>query len=364
MTLQLSKLNKEGIPDLVQLFKKNPILDGHNPFKQSSVEEFYWQFFSEDYEQSVYIFAADPDKDELAGTLGALFIPMIGPDAKIYQTIKPEDALVNLKSIIKHKNRDILKEMFEKICEETKSKDIKFLWGFTKEINVFHRLGFSHCFSSKQGLFTLNIPNAYQHLASLNQSNKLKQKLQILALSVVSYSKALILGSKIRDINVKEIKLNEINYEILWSFHPNNLYSIYLDKSFLEWRIENNPSELKFSILQVTNQNNEILSYLIYSKKNKFVFFIDQFLFDPSLNNQTKKKIVNSAMGYLKKQNACIVRVMGFEHNQTNREEIKILESVGFTFINKGIPFIFKTNDESIKPDNIYLSRLNTQGTF
>ncbi|MGE5448408.1 MAG: hypothetical protein ACM3PR_08585, partial [Bacteroidales bacterium] len=61
---------------------------------------------------------------------------------------------------------------------------------------------------------------------------------------------------------------------------------------------------------------------------------------------------------------AAIVRAMGFKHNTINKEETEIFNSVGFTFVKKGIPFVFKANDPTIKPEHVYLSRLNTQGTF
>lgn len=364
MTLQLFKLKKDGVNDLEQLFKKNSILSANDPFKNGSIEEFHWQFFSESYEVAEYIYASDPENNELAGTLSALFIKMIGPDTKIHLTIKPEDTLINIKSLIKYKNRDLLKEMFDKICNDTQSRNIKFFWGFTKETNAFKRLGFEYVFSSQQGLYIYDIKKSYNHLISLNHSNKLKQKLQIVALSCFSYFNSYIRILNYKNIYIEEIALKDVDYEKLLSFHPLSLYSIYLDKSFLEWRIEKNPSDLKFSILQFTNKNNKIIAYLIYSKKNDNVFFIEQFLFNQSLNKQEKKKIVNSSLVFFKKNKSSILRVMGFQHNKTNKEEVEILKSVGFVFIKKGIPFIFKTNDKSIKPENIYLSRLNTEGIF
>jgi hypothetical protein len=45
-------------------------------------------------------------------------------------------------------------------------------------------------------------------------------------------------------------------------------------------------------------------------------------------------------------------------------EELDLLCDTGFTFINRGIPFILKSYDKDIKPENVYLSRLNTEGTF
>ena len=157
---------------------------------------------------------------------------------------------------------------------------------------------------------------------------------------------------------------HDVDEKTLLSFLPKKLYSIYLNKFFINWRIIKNPSELDYGMLQFTNQKDEIISYLIYSVKNGNVFFIEQFLFDEELNITIKKRIVYMALRYLKKKNAIIIRAMGFNHNSKNKEEINILSQIGFVFAKKGIPFILKSNDKNIKPGDIYLSRLNTQGTF
>jgi hypothetical protein len=65
----------------------------------------------------------------------------------------------------------------------------------------------------------------------------------------------------------------------------------------------------------------------------------------------------------LKNKEAKIVRTMGFEHNEINREECLILKKSGFIYAKKGIPFILKSKSK-INSNEIYLSRLNTQGTF
>lgn len=364
MSIQLNRIYKEGIADLRELFKKTPVLSEHNPFEHGSVEEFEWQFFSDSYEPSVYIVASDTDKNELAGTLAAIIIPMVDPHGKICKTIKPEDTLVNIRSLIRNKNRDILQEMYDLIIQETKNMDIKFLWGFTKEVGVYNRLGFANCFSSQQGVYIINLFSAYEHLVGLNKSNKAKQKIQILALTLLSYGIARFKARKVKNIHCREVQLEEIDHKSMLSFLPKGLYSLHLDEYFLEWRIKMNPSELKYSVLQFSDVNNKIISYLVFSKKNNTIYFIEQVLFDQSLTMVEKKKVVHAAMMFLKQQGAAIVRAMGFKHNRINKEEIEIFNSVGFTFVKKGIPFVFKTNDETIKPEHVYLSRLNTQGTF
>ena len=364
MSLEINKIKKDEVLKLKYLFENTPGLAEYDPFIKGSAEEFEWQFFSENYKSSTYIVATDSENDELLGTLSALIIPMRSPDGNVCQTIKPEDTLVNIKGLVRYKNRDILQEMFDKIVSENKSMDIMFFWGFTYAVNSFNRLGFTHDFSSQQGVYVINPNLAYTHLASLNPSNGFRQKIQILGLSMFSYFKTLFKNKRASSINIKEISLKEVNEELLISFLPENLYCLYLDKCFLSYRIGKNPSESEYSILQFGTRQQPVISYLIYSRKKNSIYFIEQFLFDNKLNRKEKKEIIYAALRYFKGKKAVIVRAMGFNHNNVNKEERSLLSNVGFVFINRGIPFVFKSNHKSIKPESVYLSHLNTEGAF
>ncbi len=364
MPIELFRLTKPRIAELKDLFSKTPILAEFNPFIQGIGEEFEWQFFSEIYEPSIYIVAVDTEKNELAGTLAYLFIRMISPNGTVCLTVKPEDTLINVKSLIRNKNADLLKGISEELDRETENKDLEFYWGFTKETSAFERLGYTSPFSSMQGLYVLNPMQAYEHLSSLNKANKVKQRLQIFSLSLLSYLRTLSKFKIKGKIQCKEIRTSEIDYKLLLTMVPEKSYSILPDKEFIEWRIDHNPSELGFSVLQFTNAQNEKVAYLILSKKGKSIFFIEQFFFGQKMNNAEKINIVKVTAQYLRQQKASIIRCMGFTHNSVNKKEVAILKEAGFTFLNRGIPFIFKTKNENIKPESIYLSRLNTQGTF
>jgi hypothetical protein len=380
MSLQIEKLRRENIDNLKQLFNNTPILSDYNPFKGSSVDEFEWEFFSDDYYESSYYIAFDDEEKELIGTLAELIIPMQTPDSKIcytikledalinidgkiFYTIKPGDALINIRGLKKHNFRDVLSDLFDKLVENTKY-NIIFYWGFTTAVNTFERLGFKNCFTSQQGVYTLKPLMAYKHLVKLNAANKIMQNIQILGLSLVSNIKTFTYYTSKKNIQCEEVNFNRVDEEILLSFLPEKLYSLYLNKYFINWRIIKNPSELNYGMLQFSNKEGKVMSYLIYSIKNDEVFFIEQFLFDKNLNLKVKQRIVYRALRYLKEKNATIIRAMGFNHNLKNKEEIKILSRVGFIFAKKGIPFILKSNDGNIKPEDIYLSRLNTEGTF
>jgi len=364
MSIEIKVLEKDDIAELKQLFDRTPIMAHYNPFTSNSLDEFRWQFFSDDYQSSLYMFASDSVKDELAGTLSALFIPMKSPDGQVYQTIKLEDALINVDAMVRYKRRDLLKELLNLIETKSDSQNIKFHWGYTYTVNAFKRLGFTNSFSSKQGTYIVKPLEAYRHLISLNTSNGTKQKLQIAGLTMMSYLKQLLIFKKHGGLTCKEIELNDVDEEILLGFLPDHLYCIHLDKHFLNWRIVENPSMLTYSILQFEDQSGQIKGYFIYSQKEGKVFFVEQFLFDRNLSMETKTQFIQLALQHLKSLGAVIVRAMGFDHNKANKDEILLLNKIGFVFINRGIPFIFKSLDKNIKPEDIYLSRLNTEGTF
>lgn len=361
MSLQIKRITKDLIIELKELFDKTSFLSNYSPFNKGKDCEFEWQFFSNQEAESLYYIAYD--NKQLVGTLAALFIPMITPDRSVCLTIKPEDALINIKSLIDYKNRDILKELFNTIEFEITNKEIAFFWGFTEAVTAFNRLGFDICFKSQQGIYINNPIKSFKHLISLNPSNTYKQKILKLGLTIISYIKSKNINYSNR-INYKEINFDDINEEKIISFLPSNMYSLYLNKEFINWRIIKNPSKLKYGVIQVDSDSGEIISYIIYSIKNNDVFFIEQMLFSEKLTFKYKIKIIKQVLNQFKKQNAIIVRFMGFIHNQINKDEIKLLKLSGFIFANKGIPFILKTINKKINYQEIYLSKLNTEGTF
>lgn len=363
MGIIIKQLKKEGIDDYKKKYENNKQLAGHNPFLNSTAEVFEWQFFSSSYNSSVYFIAIDDISNELIGTLAGLLIPMQMPNGEVGITIKPEDTLISINGIKKYRDRDILKELLDSIEKKIGPNNIKFYWGFTDAITAFERLGFTKKCSSRQGVMVFSPFAAYQHLKNLNPSNKLKQKTLIFGLSFFSYFRSIFSRRKTKTIRWEEVSLKEVNEGLLLSFLPPKMYSLYLNKEFLNWRIIENPSELKYHILQFKNIQKEIISYLIYSEKQKGVYFIEQFLFDGSLSIKQKQEITMSAVHHFKCKKAKIIRSIGFDHNKINKEECTILHNTGFIYTTKGIPFILKSTTE-IKAEEIYLSRLNTQGTF
>ena len=363
MGIVIKKLKKNEIAAFKEKIDNNKYISEYSPFSDGTIDEFEWQFFNSTGDNALYFVAEDEIDNEIIGTMAALIIPMKMPDESIELTIKPEDVLVSIKGVMKYKGIDILKELLDTIERETESKKIKFYWGFTEAVVAFERIGFSNEFSSQQGILVFKPFKAYDHLKTLNSLNKYKQKILIFGLSVFSYIKVIIVRKTIKSLRCEKILFEDLNESILLSFLPKKVCSIYLNMEFLRWRIIENPSKIKYHLLQIINSVNEIISYLIYSEKQEGVFFIEQFLFKESLFLKQKKEAAMVAVNFLGRQKAIIIRTMGFTHNNINKEECEILNSIGFIYVKKGIPFILKSKFE-IKSEDIYLSRLNTQGTF
>lgn len=364
MGLRIDVLDDDSIQKAVDFFNNAKSIDHSSSFQNRNREEFEWAFYSGDYKKAIYAVALDDDSNEIIGTVAAMFIPMRTPEGKVLYTIKPEDVLVSIEGMLKHKGKDILRILFEFIYDRLADSDILFYWGFADVTSTYKRLGYSSIFTSKQGVLTIRPFPAYHHLAGLNPSNRLPQKIQILGLTVLSLAKAILITGRKKNFTCKKVPLGEVKEERMLSFLPSKVYCVHLDYNFLKWRIADNPSLLKYSILEIRDRNGNIRSYLIYSQKHENVFFIEQFLFDQDLAERERKSIVLKAIQFMRKEGAAIIRVMGFKHNEVNRQEKELLIKAGFIFVSRGIPFVFKSIEKGILPEQVYLSRINTQGVF
>jgi hypothetical protein len=92
---------------------------------------------------------------------------------------------------------------------------------------------------------------------------------------------------------------------------------------------------------------------------------VEQFLFHVQFPDHKKIGIIKLALNYCRKQKAVMVRALGLSHNLLNIKEMELFSRSGFYFFNNPEEsyLIFKDlSDSNIKPEDIYLSRLNTQG--
>jgi hypothetical protein len=364
MHVKIIFLEKESVNKVVHFFNNT-----HSDQLQKnnrSVPEFEWLFIKSYYKPSLYSVASDIDSGEIIGTYAGIFIPMITRNGERILTIKGEDTLLSLDKMIGLGKRDILKELFLAISEKAKEENVKFMWGFTPAKGPFRRCGFKIITQIKGSFYVIRPVKFYENRVEKFPGLKVWGKMRIFIFAWLNW---IIIGfktNKSHEFTGKRINFDEIDEERLLSFLPENVYTTWLSKEFLKWRIEENPSSLNWGFLEFRDSKEKIVAYFIYSSDNQNIFYVEQFLFEKHLPDAKKIKIMKAAFNYCRKKGAIMVRAMGLNHNEVNRNEMRLLSMSGFYFFNNPEEsyFVFQNlSNTEIKPEDIYLSRLNTQGT-
>jgi|GEM_PF-2388780 hypothetical protein len=364
MSLKIKFLERESIDKVIDFF--NQEMNDKPQSNNRKRDEFEWLFFNGVYKPALYSVAFNTEDDEIVGTYAGIFIPMLSPSEEPVLTCKGEDSLLSLDRMIKIGKRDILKELLTALEEKSKEDNVLFIWGFTAAGNSFKRCGFNINNQIKGAFYVIKPIQFYKYRLLQFPRQSVIKKIRLFGFSWYNYSRQLISSLTFSQISLRKIRFDEIEEEILLSFLPKNVFTIYLNKEYLKWRIYGNPSSMTYGFLEFKDKNGDIESYFIFSSNIENIYFVEQFLFRKDLNDKRKLKIMSSAFNFLKKQNATAIRAMGFADNSLNIKEIYLLKKTGFYFFEnrKASYFIFKNlTDLSINARDIYLSRLNTLGT-
>jgi hypothetical protein len=356
-------LEKESVLEVIHFY--NSAQSDKFQTNNRSLEEFNWLFLKGCGMPSLYTVASDSDSGEIIGTNAGIFIPMLTKNGEHILTIKGEDTLLSLDKMIGLGKRDILKELLQLIIEKAKAENATFIWGFTPAKAAFQRCGFKIVTQIK-GSFYVTKPLKFfktqivkfPHITSF-------KKIQLFIFSWYNY-----LNNRLKYFNSgefygKRISFNEIDENVLISFLQENAYTTYLSKDYLKWRILENPSPLKYGFLEFRDKRDIVIAYFIFSSNRENIFFVEQFLFARQFPDNKKIEIMRLALNYCRKKDAVVIRALGFSHNTLNIKEMKMLSKSGFYFFNNPEEsyFVFKNLSEyDINPEDIYFSRLNTQG--
>jgi len=164
------------------------INDFHNRIYNSSrtLEQFYWEFNNCPFGKSIYVIAED--RGEIIGTNCVIPIDLVTSDKKIIRSGKSEDTLVDPK----YRGQKIFYKIYDFLFEKCRENGIQIIWGFTSAKKPFKRLGFSIPFDHQQSLVVNNIWNSYKYLSSLNNKNKILDKVKIFGFC--SLSKIKVIG--------------------------------------------------------------------------------------------------------------------------------------------------------------------------
>jgi len=326
-----------------------------------TIEQFIWEFHDCPFGRSIYVIAEDGDK--IVGTNCVIPIELVCADKSILRTGKSEDTLVDPD----YRGQGIFFKMYEFLFEKCREANIKVIWGFTSAKKPFKKLGFEIPFDHKQSLAVNRLAGSYRYLSSLNSKNKSIDKIKIAGLCFLAKVKTL-----------GKLKKHELAYRVQENSHvvqqvddliSDNLskakgtFAIHQTSTFQEWRIYNNPNFYKVHTYSFYDKDENLVGLILFNSHASQIAFVCQSTFHSSLSKAEKVKMLQHATRLLFDSGIVIVRNWHFSTNEINREEAAIFKDASYTFLDRGIGFVWKELDKvEVIPEDFYLSRIATQG--
>lgn len=332
-----------------------------------TLEQFEWEFFSGPCGKAIYVVAVDTEKGDenrIVGTQCAIPLQMIDGNGQVILTAKSEDTLIDPA----YRGRNIFERMYELLFEKCREAGILYIWGFTYVKKPFQKVGFQIPFSATQGVLVNKPFLAFKFLKGLNQNNRLKEKIQIGGLCMISYFKTLFtsFGNFHEGYTcVEGILKNKNALQKIAIQERSDLFFLDQNEKYTSWRISDNPFSNRYTELNLLNPDGARVGNLLCNIRPEGHGYICQTFFNPDVPRKIRRIFINKAINHLRKQGAFIIRYWGFKTNLINLEEARIMASSGFTIIDKGVPFVWKdlsVMEGAKKPGNILLSRIYTQG--
>lgn len=369
MAIEIRLLRDDEHPLVVNFFNNARSIDHKDQKDWRTLERFEWEFVNSPHGKAVYIVAIETDNDsntKIVGTQCAIPFIMNSSKGEEILTAKGEDTLIDIIFFKKYRNRDILKEMYNLLFSECTKRGIKLIWGFTNIPSTFKRIGFDSPFLAKNAVMTIKPLSSYKYLSSLNQHNTAKDKFKIFVLSILSSffgCKRVFVPKCSKKYNYSD--RTKENTELFYNVVSDNktYYSLNQDDKFIKWRLIENPSEITYKTKQFFDENNNLISEIIYSYC-KGIAYIEQTMFSNKLRDKTKLSFIKKIIEELVSEKSIIIRFAGFENNPICKLEIQLLKKAGFIFAKNGAAFVIKslTGEDIIKSNDILLSRLYFQG--
>ncbi|MDI1353359.1 MAG: GNAT family N-acetyltransferase [bacterium] len=320
--------------------------------------KFNWEFNSSPAGPSIYVIAELEKR--IVGTQCIIPYNMITSDNKTILSGKSEDTLVAQDQ----RGKKIFEKMYALLIEECKKKKIECIWGFTYATKPFFRLGFTVPFKSSMGLMVLNSANAEKYLSSRSSKNSALDKLKIKGLSYFSKLKGLTLlpnSSVALEVDAQVDALITSNFNYLTQ---QGTFGLKLDKEFMDYRISTNPYSSNYYEVR-SREANGLKFSMVYHVSNDNVGYIIHLYASASLKSPELRKILAQSIRQSDLAPCDLIRFWGFDHNPQNATEIKLLKSIGFTFIKRGISFVWLnlSKESGLDPSNFVISRMASQGT-
>jgi GNAT superfamily N-acetyltransferase len=323
-----------------------------------SMEDFRWEFIDGPKGKAIYVIAVDTDETSFVKVVGiqcAIPLELASVDGKTILTAKSEDTLVHPG----YRGQKIFERMYERLFDECRKAGVKYIWGFTPALKAFERLGFEVPFKASQALLVLKPWTAYKHLVSLNPENRIRDKLKIFGLAILSYAnscKRLFIGPT---NGLSETKPADKKSTIKNFYSPSSLHFLHQDDAYLNWRLIQHP--LRDTYKNFVDANRSEADILVSIRKD--VGNVEQIMFASTLSAAEKLKYLRKIVDVFSQHHVSVVRFLAFENNAAMKEQITLLEKLGFVHLRRGNYFVWKSlGENTISVASVFFSRLFTQG--
>lgn len=368
MPIEIRLLEESEFNLANDLFNNTSRLNNPSPLPLRSYDKFCWEFLDCPYGKAIYagVWEKEEGKEQvLVGTQCFILLKMITTEGKEIISAKGESTLIDMRTLIKYKNIDILKGLFDVLREECKNRGVDFMWGFNNIPASYKRLGYDNPFKSFHGLLVLKPRKAFKNImlqkSNVGKLSRVKIGLGTFSLYILSLKKSFMFSRKNNYLFNNE--LNENDELFKKASLTDKMIFLLQNKNYLKWKISENPYDITYRSFQLVDTNGSLVAQAICNVQ-KEVAFIEQTLFDKKLNKDQKRSFLKKVLNALENENVGLVRFTGFNNNTLNVAEMDLLKSIGFVFTGKGEWFTFKniSSDPDIDPGKIYLSRMYKQG--
>jgi hypothetical protein len=350
----------------IRLLKEDEAALANNFFNKvyktaRSFDNFKWEFIDSPFGKAIYVVAVDDSytsEVKIVGIQCAIPIELIHSGGAKILTAKSEDTLVDPG----YRGQKIFERMYDLLFEECRGAGIKYIWGFTPAEKAFSRLGFSIPFKAQQALAVFNVGKAYRYLSTLNPANDRLAKSKILALCLASRVKQTLSWSNVSaGYSLEPAAFGELNIHFQKFCHDNNLYSLNFSPAFVRWRFSSNPNGNDYRNYILRNRG-EVVANIVLNIRHD-VSYIERIIAkDPGHLSAA----IRLSTRQLQVQNADLVRVLGFDNNDATGAQLASLRDNGFVTLARGSYFVWKSlhSDEDVRPNDLFLDRIFTQGNL
>lgn len=332
--------------------------------KNRTIQEFLWEFHKGPFGKSIYVIAVDGDK--IVGTNCVIPIVFTNFNNEEVLTGKSEDTLVDPE----YRGQNIFNHIYEFLFKQCSEQGIKIIWGYTSAKKPFEKIGFKIPYDHMQSLAVNHILSSYRYFVSLNPKNRWKEKLQILALCTLSKLKVWASGFSSSQLNYKLVEektvINGVDELVKDSCkNHSDYFFVQQSNNFQQWRIYDNPNFYQTHTYAAYLPDGKLAALIVLNSHKNGLAFIVQCSFHSTLNTDERKAFLKSMTISMFKKGISLIRNWHFDTNAVNKQEISSFKSAGYMIVHKGIGFVWKElHPNEVKPENVVLTRITTQGVI